>query len=48
MHTKYHAFLAFARRDHSTAAGFAAIRRGAALGVLALALTLISCDQKPD
>lgn len=48
MHTKYRAFVSFARRDHSTAAGFAAIRRGAALGVLALAVTLISCEQKPD
>lgn len=48
MHTKYRAFLAFARRDNSIAGGFAAIRRGAALGALALALTLISCDQKPD
>ena len=48
MHTKYRAFLSFARRDNSTANAFAAIRRGAALGVLALAVTLISCDQKPD
>ena len=48
MHTKYRAFVSFARRDNSTADGFAAIRRGAALGVLALAATLISCEQKPD
>ena len=48
MHTKYRAFVSFARRDNSTADGFAAIRHGVALGVLALGLTLISCEQKPD
>jgi hypothetical protein len=48
MPTKYRAFVSFARRDNSTADGLAAIRRGATIGVLALAVTLISCEQKPD
>ena len=45
---QHRAFLCFARRDNSSADAFAAIRRGAALGVLALAVTSISCEQKDD
>ena len=42
---QHRAFLCFARRPNSTADAFVAIRRGAALGVLALAMALVSCYQ---
>ncbi len=45
---QHRAFLCFARRPNSTADAFVAIRRGAALGVLALAMALVSCDQEKD
>ena len=45
---QHRAFLCFARRPNSTTDAFAAIRRGAALGVLALAMALLSCEQQKD